>query len=125
MVSSACIREARWTPCFPRGRAGLRTVLATAYNCMDACTRRSRQSPNDAPRSCAVDRRKVVRSRGQYVLILKCAHCGHTRDARPEVLARLAGWGTPLAAVLARLRCSQCGAHRCVVTVHRPTKRDG
>jgi hypothetical protein len=51
---------------------------------------------------------------GQYVLILKCAHCGHTRDARPEVLARLAGWETPLAAVLARLRCSQCGAHRCV-----------
>lgn len=62
---------------------------------------------------------------GQYVLMLKCSHCGHTREARPELFARLAGWETPLAIVLERLRCSQCGARRATATVRRQTKRDG
>jgi translation initiation factor 2 beta subunit (eIF-2beta)/eIF-5 len=61
---------------------------------------------------------------GQYVLMLKCGHCGHRREAHPEVFARMAGWEAPLASVVERLRCSQCGAHQCVVTVRRQTKRD-
>ena len=61
---------------------------------------------------------------GQYVLMLKCEHCGHRREAHPEVFARLAGWEILLKTIVDRLRCSQCGAHRCLATARRPMKRD-
>lgn len=61
---------------------------------------------------------------GQYVLILKCGHCGHWREARPETFARIVGWEAPLAMVLERLRCSMCQARRCTATVRREIKRD-
>jgi hypothetical protein len=61
---------------------------------------------------------------GQYILMLKCAHCGHAREAHPDVFARMVGWEAPFAAILERLRCSQCGAHRCLATARRPMKRD-
>lgn len=61
---------------------------------------------------------------GQYVLLLKCGHCGHIREAMPETFARIAGWETPLAKVIDRLRCSRCGARRCTATPRRPMKRD-
>lgn len=46
---------------------------------------------------------------GQYVLMIKCAKCRHSREARPETFARLTGWETPLGAILERLRCCKCG----------------
>ena len=61
---------------------------------------------------------------GQYILLLKCGHCGHIREAQPEVFARIAGWEASLASILERLRCSRCQARRCTATVRRPTKRD-
>lgn len=61
---------------------------------------------------------------GQYVLQLKCSHCGHVRDAFPETFARIASWEALLATVVERLRCSRCHARRCVATPRRPTKRD-
>jgi len=61
---------------------------------------------------------------GQYVLTLTCA-CGHTRTAQPQTLARLAGWDAPLADVVKRLRCSQCGKRQCKAAVRPETKRDG
>jgi hypothetical protein len=62
---------------------------------------------------------------GQYLLMLTCGHCGHKREARPETFAKLMSWDAALAAVLERLRCSRCGANRCMATVHRQHKRDG
>jgi hypothetical protein len=61
---------------------------------------------------------------GQHVLTLKC-ECGHTRTAQPQTLAAVAGWDAPLADVVRRLRCSQCGRRLCSVTVRHETKRDG
>jgi len=62
---------------------------------------------------------------GQYMLVLKCSKCGHSREARPNVFARFAGWDAPLASVLQRLRCSKCSARRCTATARREMKRDG
>ncbi len=62
---------------------------------------------------------------GQFILTLKCGHCGHLREAQPVVFARIVGWEATLESVLRRLRCSVCGANRCTATVHRPHKRDG
>ena len=61
---------------------------------------------------------------GQYVLTLKCGQCGHVREAHPETFARLVGWEAPLAAVVSRLRCSQCGERRCNASPRREMKRD-
>lgn len=61
---------------------------------------------------------------GQYILLLKCSHCSHFREAQPAVFARFVGWEATLESVLGRLRCSRCGALRCTATVRRPTKRD-
>jgi hypothetical protein len=62
---------------------------------------------------------------GQYVLLLKCSACGHSREARPDVFARFAGWEASLASVVERLRCSKCGVRRCTATARREMKRDG
>ena len=62
---------------------------------------------------------------GQYQIQIKCGHCGHSREARPETFARLASWETPLASILDRLRCSKCGKRGATATVWRQTKRDG
>jgi hypothetical protein len=61
---------------------------------------------------------------GQYVLTISCK-CGHTRTARPETLAKFAGWDTLLVDVVRRMRCSKCGARQCSVSVRPETKRDG
>ena len=61
---------------------------------------------------------------GQYVLTLTC-ECGHARAARPETLARFAGWDAELAHVVKRMRCSRCGKRRCSFAVRPETKRDG
>ena len=29
---------------------------------------------------------------GQFMLVLKCEHCGHVREANPETFARIVGW---------------------------------
>jgi hypothetical protein len=68
---------------------------------------------------------KLSSHAGQYVLTIQCQTCRHTREARPETFARLAGWETPLAAILVRLRCSKCGARGATATARRETKRDG
>jgi hypothetical protein len=60
---------------------------------------------------------------GQYLIMLRCA-CGHTRQARPHTLARFAGWDAKLSDIVRRMRCSQCGRHRCSYEVHPETKRD-
>jgi hypothetical protein len=61
---------------------------------------------------------------GQYILALTC-ECGHTRVARPQTLAAIAGWDAPLVDVIKRLRCSSCGARRCRARIQNETKRDG
>lgn len=62
---------------------------------------------------------------GQYVLMLKCSACGHSREARPDLFARFAGWEASLASVVGRLRCSKCGVRRCTAAPRREMKRDG
>ena len=44
---------------------------------------------------------------GQYTLVLKCAECGHERNAEPLTLGRLCGWDARLEDVAKRLRCSR------------------
>jgi hypothetical protein len=61
---------------------------------------------------------------GQYVITIKC-ECGHTRTARPQTFAALAGWDALLADVVKRLRCSHCGKRRCSAMVRQENKRDG
>jgi hypothetical protein len=61
---------------------------------------------------------------GQYLITIKCP-CGHTRDARPQTLAGIAGRDALLADVVKRMRCSRCGARKCSVSVRPETKRDG
>jgi hypothetical protein len=61
---------------------------------------------------------------GQYLIQLSCK-CGHTRQARPNVLARFAGWDAKLSDVVRRMRCSQCGKRECSYRVSPETKRDG
>jgi hypothetical protein len=58
---------------------------------------------------------------GQYVLTVRCT-CGHTRTARPETLARFAGWDPLLVDVVKRMRCSKCNTRKCSVSVHPETK---
>jgi len=60
---------------------------------------------------------------GQYRLVIECV-CGHVRLARPETLARIAGWDADLTIVARRLRCSKCGARQCSVAVRPEVKRD-
>ena len=60
---------------------------------------------------------------GQYVLTIECV-CGHVRIARPQTLAKMAGWDAELMAVAKRLRCSKCGARQCSVAVRAESKRD-
>jgi hypothetical protein len=48
---------------------------------------------------------------GDYVLVVTCRRCRHSRDLLPATLAHSSpqGWDEPIAAVVARLRC-RCGA---------------
>ena len=55
---------------------------------------------------------------------LKC-ECGHIRMARPDTLAKLAGWDAELALVVKRMRCSKCGKRQCTASVRPEMKRDG
>jgi len=47
---------------------------------------------------------------GDYVLLITCRLCRHTREVTPASLARRcsSGWDEPLARIIPRLRCS-CG----------------
>ena len=47
---------------------------------------------------------------GDYVLVITCRHCRHTREITPAFLARrcASGWDEPLARIIPRLRCG-CG----------------
>jgi hypothetical protein len=47
---------------------------------------------------------------GDYVVVVTCRHCRHTRELTPAFLARhcRGGWDEPIAGVVARLRC-RCG----------------
>ena len=60
----------------------------------------------------------------QYVLVLTC-ECGDSRVANLQIFAAIAGWDAPLAEVIKRLRCSNCGARKCRAIVRHETKRDG
>lgn len=60
---------------------------------------------------------------GQFLIIVTCS-CGHTRTARPQTLARMAGWDALLVDVVKRMRCSKCGARKCSVELRPETKRD-
>jgi hypothetical protein len=102
-----------------RGRCGesssVHTVLATPCNWMDACTRHSRQSPNDTPRPCAVDRRQIVRSRGplladpQVFPLRPCAR-GTARSISPPCWMGNASRGRPgTPTMLTVRRASLCG----------------
>lgn len=53
---------------------------------------------------------------GDYVLIMTCRKCKHSRRSAPHSIARLLGWDAPLRVVAARLRCSNCGAKDCEIT---------
>jgi hypothetical protein len=47
---------------------------------------------------------------GDYVIVVSCRTCGHSREMTPAFLARhcRAGWNEPLANIVARFRC-RCG----------------
>jgi hypothetical protein len=47
---------------------------------------------------------------GEYVLVVTCRKCGHSREMTPAFLARHSrnGWDELLANIVARLRC-RCG----------------
>jgi len=47
---------------------------------------------------------------GDYVIVVTCRACRHSREVAPAFLARhcRAGWDEPIANVVARLRC-RCG----------------
>jgi hypothetical protein len=62
---------------------------------------------------------------GQYTLVLKCAACGHERNADPHTLARLCGWDTWLDEVVKRLRCSKCNRKKCQWRAFPPKKPRG
>lgn len=46
---------------------------------------------------------------GDYILVLQCA-CGHGRRVTPEALAKIVGWAAEIDTIVARMRCSKCGA---------------
>jgi hypothetical protein len=62
---------------------------------------------------------------GQYLLILKCAECGHERASDPHTLGRLCGWDAKLTDVAKRLRCSKCGRKKCTLRAIPPNKPRG
>lgn len=66
---------------------------------------------------------KLADNFGQYVITITC-ECGHSRTARPQTFAAIAGWDALLADVVKRLRCSRCGKRKCSATVRGETKRD-
>ena len=45
---------------------------------------------------------------GNYLIEVRCRKCEHTRQLRPEALARIVGWDAKFAHVASRLRCSHC-----------------
>ena len=53
---------------------------------------------------------------GDYVLVLTCRKCKHSRRTGPHPLAKLAGWDVTLEKLAERLRCSNCGAKECELT---------
>lgn len=59
---------------------------------------------------------------GQFDLLLVCANCGHRREIAPRDLARLFGWDALIVTIVARLRCSKCGARRCSATAQLPSR---
>lgn len=99
------------------------TVIAPVENWMDALTfaRDNRRMMPPRPPLTAI---RLSDHFGQYVFTLNC-ECGHTRTARPQTLAALAGWDALLADVVGRLRCTHCGRQLCSVSVRPETKRDG
>jgi len=62
---------------------------------------------------------------GQYMLVLKCAACGHERSAEPKTLGRLCGWDAKLEEVAKRMRCSKCGKKQCAARAVRAQKPRG
>ena len=62
---------------------------------------------------------------GDFIARVTCP-CGASRHIEPKALARLAGTKATLAALAARMRCSQCGKKVAeVVAVARPRPRGG
>ena len=60
---------------------------------------------------------------GDFIVRVTCP-CGAARHIEPEALARIAGRSATLAALAARMRCSQCGKKVAeVVAVARPRPR--
>jgi hypothetical protein len=55
---------------------------------------------------------------GDYVLVVTCRSCRHSRELTPAYLVRRSrnGWDEPLANIVARLRC-RCGGKRLDVQV--------
>jgi len=59
-------------------------------------------------------------------LVRVTCRCGAARHIEPEALARIAGRSVTLAALVTRMRCSQCGKKVAeVVAVARPRPRGG
>ena len=61
---------------------------------------------------------------GDYIIVITCRFCGHTRETTPAFLARRcgSGWDEPLARIIPRLRCG-CGRKSVEVQVgfnHKP-----
>jgi hypothetical protein len=56
---------------------------------------------------------------GQYVLLLTCTACNHTRRAYPASLAAFAGWEAKLDDVVKRMRCTKCRERKCVARAMR------
>jgi len=62
---------------------------------------------------------------GQYILVIKCAACGHERTAEPRTVGRLCGWDARLEDVAKRLRCSKCEERKGTLRAFPPRKPRG
>jgi len=62
---------------------------------------------------------------GDLVQVVMCRKCKHCRRSDPHALARILGWDAKLTKVAARMRCSNCGAKDCEITVESIPRRRG
>ena len=63
---------------------------------------------------------------GQYLVILKCDECNHTRRCYPHTLAAMGGgWEARLDDLVRRMRCSKCNAKKCIARTMRETAPRG
>ena len=69
--------------------------------------------------------RKLDDRFGDYLLVLQCRKCQHSRSALPEAFARIVGWSVLIDDLVRRMRCSKCGAQSPAWSVERVPRPRG